>query len=722
MDSARVQKSMRGDINMHTSSGKRSHRDRIFGLDGLRAIAIIGVTLFHMFPRTVRGGYLGVSLFFVLSGYLLAKTGERRRRSGSWRILPYYLKRVQRIYPGLLIVLFVTSGVYFFLERQVIAGIRPELRSIIFGYNNWWQISQNADYFTRITNASPFTPMWFLSIEMQFYLIWPLIFGIFFLLCRKKDDRAGLIFILVLTLISAALTPILYRPDRDVTRLYYGTDTRVYGLLFGVLTGMLQERGMLPEMEEKKAKRFAVLILGAFLAVTVIAYIHMDGQRAFAYRGGMLLMTVLFGALLVFVTDKRLPVGEWLEISPLVWIGKNSYEIYLWQYPVIFLFMYKRWGETPAGPVIEIILILILAAWLHWLTGVITTLRFPDSMRDAGSRKRISLFAASALTVFLVFVGVAGAATAPAEKFAGKDELQRQLEENQRMLQESQKASAGNASAKSTAGTAAAANIGSVSGSLKGNTGGKAQKLTLKYADPKLTNAAPVSTEGVLLIGDSIMLDSSPEIKEQLPDCYIDAVQSRQLNESADVAAVLVNEGQLHQTVVISLGTNGPILEDDARMILNVFDPDISIFWVNLFGRTVTWEKESNRLLLNLEKDYPNLSVIDWSSLIRKHPEWLWEDGEHPNPDGSEAYATLIRESIQAAEANQASGSMPGASASGQAQGSTSGASAAGQAQENTSGASASSQAQENTSGASATGQAQGSTSGTLASGQNVGE
>ena len=636
---------------MEASFSGRRAAGHIYGLDGLRALAIIGVTLFHMFPYKVRGGYLGVSLFFVLSGYLLVKTSERKERQGSWRVLPYYLKRIRRIYPGLLVVLFVTTGAYFYLARQAVAGIRPELRSILLGYNNWWQISQNADYFTRITNASPFTPMWFLAIEMQFYLIWPLVFALFLWLRRNKSQRAGLYFLIILTAVSAVLTPVLYRPGNDVTRLYYGTDTRIYGLLAGVLLGVLESEKRLPRLSAKRGRRLALPMLAVLLAVTVFAYIRMDGQKAFAYRGGMILMTLLFCVLLMLAADSRLPVGQWLEAGPLVWIGKNSYEIYLWQYPVIFLFMYRKWGEIPGMPVLEIVLILVLAAWLHWLTEVITKLRIPKSMREAGTRKRFAALGAAGLTVFLFFSGIAGAAVAPSEKFAQKDELEQRLAENQRMLREMQD---GRKSGSSGSGYAAAASgAQAVPGSTGAASSGASGLRHYLYADPELQNAAEVSSAGVLMIGDSIMLDSSPQILEQLPDCHIDAEESRQVSESADIAQVLVNEGWLNKTVVISLGTNGPVQEDDVRVIMNVFGPEISVFWVNLYGRTVTWEKESNHLLKALQREYPNLSVIDWCSLIKKHPEWLWDDGEHPNPEGAEGYALLIRESLEAAEANQ---------------------------------------------------------------------
>lgn len=261
-------------------------------------------------------------------------------------------------------------------------------------------------------------------------------------------------------------------------------------------------------------------------------------------------------------------------------------------------------------------------------------------------------------------LGVGSAALAPAEKFAHKAELEQTLADKQRMLQESQSGLQNTDESMDHIDTVTSEALpGAQTVSFSANSGTteaaapeeteRSEKPEFKYADPDLTNAAKVSTDGVLMIGDSIMLDASEDIKHELPDCYIDAVQSRQVYTCIEVAQDLINEGLLNQTVVISLGTNGEIEESVARQILDEFGPEISIFWVNLFGRTVLWEKEANQLLLKLADEYPNLSIINWCDLIKPHPEWLWEDGEHPNLEGSVIYATLIRESLEAAAANQ---------------------------------------------------------------------
>lgn len=625
------------------SSARRKKTGHIAGLDGLRALAIIGVTLFHMFPYTIRGGYLGVSLFFVISGFLLAVMSEHRLRKRAFSVTSYYLKRLKRIYPPLIIVLVTTAGVYFFLERQQLGGIRTELLSIVLGYNNWWQIAQNADYFTKITNASPFTHMWFLAITIQFYLIWPLIFLIYHKLSSNDGQGAGFIFLLILTVISAVLTPILYRPGMDVTRFYYGTDMRLYALTFGVMLGWLRTHHMQPRISRTSAWFLAWPLFAAATGITIVAYIRMDGQYPITYRCGMLLMTLLFGGMLVLATDKQAGIGRALEVQPLRWIGDHSFEIYLWQYPVIFLFMYKKWNGNPVFPILEILIILVLAAWLHWLIPVLLRLQIPKKVLRMERWQQVILLIGTIATILFFVTGIIGIATASNTKFAGRDELQKRLEENQQALQDQQN---GQAPSSSIPTSDSQIPDSSSQGVAETETE-EAASSKYVYADPDLTNSAVVSKDEVLMIGDSIMLDAAPDLKEELPGCYIDAMQNRQASECVDLAAVLRNEGHVKHTVVISLGTNAPLSEGDIEAILYELGSDVSVFWVNLFGRTVTWENESNQLLQNLSEKYSNLTIIDWRDLIIDHPEWLWEDAEHPNLEGSKIFSQLIRESLE---------------------------------------------------------------------------
>lgn len=163
--------------------------NRIKGMDGLRGIAIIGITLFHMFPNVFKGGYLGVVLFFVLTGFLMVITNKKKMENREFSAIKFYISRIKRLYPPLLVMVFTTLGVYFFLANDSLRGMKMQVLSIFAGFNNFWQISQSLDYFTRIANTSPFSHLWFLSIEMQFYLIFPLLLFGLYKLEKKKEIR-----------------------------------------------------------------------------------------------------------------------------------------------------------------------------------------------------------------------------------------------------------------------------------------------------------------------------------------------------------------------------------------------------------------------------------------------------------------------------------------------------------------------------------------------------
>ncbi|MBQ0065275.1 MAG: acyltransferase, partial [Firmicutes bacterium] len=296
----------------------------IKGLDGIRALAILGVTLFHIFPNSIKGGYLGVSLFFVLTGFLLAITSKR-----DFHLFSYIQKRIVRIYPALLIVIFTTIAILFFLSPNSISGMKQEVLSIVLGYNNIWQIHQNADYFSRISNASPFTHFWYLGIELQYYLIWPILFLIYKMGQKIHKEGLSLSILSILAFLSMILMPLLYREGMDVTSLYYGTHTRIYALLFGSILGFLWTG-----KKKKVSNSIKVLsLVGTFfiLLITMVAYYYLDGQSSILYRGGMIGMTFLFVLLIYLVSHPSLPVGNVFEIAPLKWLGKHSYSIFLWQ-------------------------------------------------------------------------------------------------------------------------------------------------------------------------------------------------------------------------------------------------------------------------------------------------------------------------------------------------------------------------------------------------------
>ena len=590
---------------------------RIEGLDGLRTLAIVGVTLFHMFPEAVPGGYMGVSLFFVLSGYLLAYTCSRQLAQGSFSMAGYFWRRIKRIYPSLLLVLLVSTGAYYLLVPDVVAAVRPEVVSVLLGYNNWWQIAQNADYFTRLTNTSPFTHLWFMGIELQYYLLWPVLFFFYAVLQSFFGTRAALLFMAFLGLASACVMPLSYVPGDDVTRLYYGTDMRIYALLFGAVMGLQRAEAGPHVMKSELLRKISCAAFVGMLAITIIAYFTLDGQNPLVYQGGMLAMTLLFCLLLRLTEDRGLPFGALLDMQGFRWIGKRSYGIFLWQYPVILLFSCMGWDKMPGWYFLEVALILLLAVWSDAVTDCLLSRELPFRAKPM-AMVRVACFVVLSMCSMLVMgYGCCGIAASAESKASAVAELQAQLAE-----EEAEQA--------------------------------RQNELAAEQAKAARIEAAKgqVDLSGAVCIGDSVMLGSSGRIRELLPACYVDAEVSRYVGGGLDAAKAFEAQGRLGNLVVIALGTNGPIAgyeryEVQTRQLLDYLGNSRHIFWVNVYCPHLTWQETNNNYIKKMAAEHGNVHEVDWYGLISQHPEWLTEDGIHPNSEGRVQYAKLIHDRIE---------------------------------------------------------------------------
>lgn len=306
------------------------------GLHALKGIGITGIVLYHLFPSAFRGGFLGISLFFVLSGYLMFLTSDASLKNGSFQFQTYYKKRFLKIFPPLFTLVVVICCYLTLFEREQLAGMRGEICSIFLGYDNLWQIRQNASYFSRMANASPFTHLWFLSIEIQFYLLWPFLFSLYRKGCRFVSGRKLCFLFLALALLSAGRMFSLYTPESDPSRVYYGTDTMAFPLLTGIFLGAFRREYPKLRLCFKK-KRNACIFFGIFVALVSILFLTVDGQAGFVYQGGLFAISLIFALAVCLFEDNRQWFEHLLETSLITLLGKKSYFLYLWHYPVAIL-------------------------------------------------------------------------------------------------------------------------------------------------------------------------------------------------------------------------------------------------------------------------------------------------------------------------------------------------------------------------------------------------
>ncbi len=568
---------------------------RIKGMDGLRGIAIIGITLFHMFPNVFKGGYLGVVLFFVLTGFLMVITNKKKMENKEFSVIKFYVSRIKRLYPPLLVMVFTTLGIYFFLANDSLRGMKMQVLSIFAGFNNFWQISQSLDYFTRIANTSPFSHLWFLSIEMQFYLIFPLLLFGLYKLEEKKGKSNTIKTMLGVTVAFALIMPILYLRGVNVTRLYYGTDTRIYALFAGMLLGWIYTK------EEEMKKNFYISL--SLIGILAVSYFIFAGKMPIVY----LLVLALTTILSMFLIEKTANSSVSLDVPILDWIGRHSYEIYLWQYPVIYLFQYKDWNKHFIIYLFEFVILIALVVWTNYFLKVF-------KYKQIKPRFQKAVLACGIVGFVFQATGVVALATS---KELDSTELQKRIAENEEAIKK-------NKNVKSD---------------------GKAEKAKdVDYSSSG--NSQKVSDKGLFCIGDSVMLSAYTNIQAVYPDSIVDAAVSRQIYQAQDVLRWYQSQGNIHNTVVISLGTNGVLDENNVEQVLEMIGSDKSIFWVNIYAPGVEWEASNNEYLQELAKKHSNITIVDWNSYISQHTDLLEADGIHPMEPGADAYAHLIQEKI----------------------------------------------------------------------------
>lgn len=568
---------------------------RIKGMDGLRGIAIIGITLFHMFPNVFKGGYLGVVLFFVLTGFLMVITNKKKMENKEFSVIKFYVSRIKRLYPPLLVMVFTTLGIYFFLANDSLRGMKMQVLSIFAGFNNFWQISQSLDYFTRIANTSPFSHLWFLSIEMQFYLIFPLLLFGLYKLEEKKGKSNTIKTMLGVTVAFALIMPILYLCGVNVTRLYYGTDTRVYSLFAGMLLGWIYTK------EEETKKNFYISL--SLIGILAVSYFIFAGKMPIVY----LLVLALTTILSMFLIEKTANSSVSLDVPILDWIGRHSYEIYLWQYPVIYLFQYKDWNKHFIIYLFEFVILIALVVWTNYFLKV-------SKYKQIKPKFQKAVLACGIVGLAFQATGVVALATS---KELDSTELQKRIAENEEAIKK-------NKNVKSD---------------------GKAEKAKdVDYSSSG--NSQKVSDKGLFCIGDSVMLSAYTNIQAVYPDSIVDAAVSRQIYQAQDVLRWYQSQGNIHNTVVISLGTNGVLDENNVEQVLEMIGSDKSIFWVNIYAPGVEWEASNNEYLQELAKKHSNITIVDWNSYISQHTDLLEADGIHPMEPGADAYAHLIQEKI----------------------------------------------------------------------------
>ena len=594
------------------------------GLDGVRALAVLAVLSFHVGMGATPGGFLGVDIFFVLSGFLITDLlVSRQERTGSLDLRGFWMRRARRLLPALAVVLITVTAAAALIEPGQLAALRPVLLAAATYSSNWYQALHHVSYFATFGPPPPLQHLWSLAIEEQFYLVWPLILGLVLLKIRGRPIRALIAWLGAAA--SAVLMIFLYTPGADPSRVYYGTDTHATALLLGCALALTWPLASLTGASEALTGRLDLLGLSG-LVVLAWAVGHYTGADPAVYPAG-LAVAALAAAGLVAAAAAPGTIGAALSYRPLRWLGVRSYGIYLWHWPVIAL-MAAALGPRPVTPwlwPVEAALAIALAAasW-KWVEAPILGDGFIATCRRAYRVLAGSVTAAGRSPMRAVPVVVAAAALSVACT-AGYGVIhppaaqgpQQQIAAGERISVASRAPAAGSRSAP----------------------------------PPGPVSRPKVKGSQVTAIGDSVMLASAAELEHDLPGIYIDAVVSRQMWGGVGLVQQLAARGTLRPVLIVGLGTNGTVTSVEIQRILRVIGPDRKLVLVNTFEAR-PWEHEVNATLAAAASEYPGEVVLaDWLHAIDHRTGLLWPDGVHPRPPGARIYARLVAAAVQGTRA-----------------------------------------------------------------------
>ena len=600
-------------------------KKRSIGIDIIKAISLISVIIYHIYEY--KGTYIGVVLFFVISGYLITEILYERDDS----YFKFIKRRYTKIFPPLIAVLTLSCLAFYYFYGFINLKLIFNSLSSLFGLSNIYQIYSGMSYFERSGDLFPLLHTWSLSIEIQFYVIFPFLIYLFKKL--KLNTKFIAAIILILSLISGGIMFYKEYMNYDISAIYYGTDTRIFSILIGSAFYFIFKD------EELKPKKVNIVSY-IFLGLIILIVLSVDYSSKSNYYGLLYLISILGG----FITVTSIKTG-FLDFNssmakPLSKLGEHSYVYYLWQYPImIYSLEYFKWSDVDYNyTVILQIIILIVLSEISYKFLI-------ESKQGSIILRRIFLVIYVAILVFL-----------PISTESNSEEVQNRANEVDNNLITDDFNGITHNSTKKEYDSLRIDNVDYIVDrllleeitSFKEQQDKKIEKkvdevIEKKEDKDKIDNS--IEGKDYTFIGDSVMKMGEPYIKEIFKDANIDAKVSRQFTDLPKVLEALKDSKKLKNIVVIHLGTNGVINKESFETSMKLLDGK-TIYLMN----TVVpkpWEKSVNKNLEEWSADYNNITIIDWYKYAKGEKKLFYKDATHPKPEGAKKYAEFILESIK---------------------------------------------------------------------------
>ncbi|MCE7010892.1 acyltransferase [Kibdelosporangium philippinense] len=574
---------------------KFSRPTRFPALDGLRCLAVVAVILSHANVPWARGGFIGVDVFFVLSGYLITGQLWAQVASGRVNLKRFWAARVRRLAPALLVVLVTASLAVLIAARDQLGSFRGDLVAALAYASNWWYVLGQRSYFESSGRPPVLQHLWSLAVEEQFYLVWPLMLALFAAaaVTWRRRRTAVLTLIIGLALASAltmaigsAMDNVPY--DNDGSRWYFGTDSHAFGLLLGAGLAVFRHGDGLgrPMAGLRKGPPWLASLGATALLALVAATIWLDPYTEGLYRYG--LQGISLAALAVTAAATRqTPVARLLSLGPLRAVGRRSYGLYLWHWPVM-TFTRPNLDVDLDGPGLFLLRLTLIAALTEMSYQMVE-----KPVREKGwTRWRIGPVPGIAV---LAAVVVAIVVTV----FA-----------------------------------------------LSGNKSGTTANVIPSAATPSAT-ATDAKQLSISAYGDSVLEGAIPGMQKAFKQADVSTTEGIQASKVLEKITADQESGKLQPIVLIHTGDNGVIKESQLTGVLDKLRDRQRVLLATVYVAR-PWQDDNLKLLRSMPDRYSNLRIVDWNAFASEHKDLLYNDGIHMKPQGATAYANLIAQAATA--------------------------------------------------------------------------